>query len=239
MKLKCLVDTPIIELPDHPFISIEESNEPIVDITAIDPRIKYDQSYYKLGYKDSLTRCYVRESVCDRLLSALKSLPDNYSFLVFDTLRTVAAQRSLYDDCKATLSKNHPNISADELLGLVANFVASPTINLISPSPHMTGGAIDLTILKEDVPLNMGTAFDEFSPLSHTAYFEKHCKRDEDLLYRQNRRILYNVMINAGFYNYCNEWWHFAYGERLWSKKTGKPPIYGYFDPTTAKIQIS
>ncbi len=34
---------------------------------------------------------------------------------------------------------------------------------------------------------------------------------------KQNRAILKNAMEKAGFKNYPHEWWHFCYGDRMWS----------------------
>lgn len=195
-------------------------------------------SYCKLGYNNSLTHCYVRQSVYTKLLSVLSNLDDSYSLLIYDTLRTVASQQSLYDHCRAILEDKYPDYSPKQILDMVDNFVASPTVNLISPSPHMTGGAIDLTLCKDGVPLEMGTHFDEFSNKSYTNYYEENPCNDSDIIYRNNRRLLYNLMINAGFENYSHEWWHFAYGERLWSKKTGNAPVYGYFDPHMSNVLL-
>lgn len=223
---------------EYPFISINESNQPLLDITDINPRITYDKSYYKLGYKHSLKHCYVREGVYTMLLSSLSKLDDSYSFLVYDAFRTVPAQQSLYDHCKSILILQHPNLTMSQISDMVDQFVASPTIDLVSPSPHMTGGAIDLVLCKDGIPLNMGTHFDEFSPKSYTAYYEEHCVTDDEIAFRDNRRLLYNLMISSGFHNYSHEWWHFAYGERLWSKKTGIAPIYGYYNAKNSKIVV-
>ncbi|MBQ4051251.1 MAG: hypothetical protein IJD13_06430, partial [Oscillospiraceae bacterium] len=59
-------------------------------------------------------------------------------------------------------------------------------------------------------------------------YFEEH---DEDPEARDNRRLLYHVMIRAGFTNYDGEWWHFDYGNPLWASRTGKEPFYGLAHP--------
>jgi D-alanyl-D-alanine dipeptidase len=83
----------------------------------------------------------------------------------------------------------------------------------------------------------MGTLFDEASPLSYTASLEK-VKRlsPEQKVARDNRRVLYNVMINAGFTNLPSEWWHFDFGNQLWAWYSGnQQAIYGATHPGSLK----
>lgn len=71
-------------------------------------------------------------------------------------------------------------------------------------SPHSRGVAVDLTLVgKDGVPLEMGTAFDAFTPLSH------HGNRDIPSLAQTNRHILLGLMTAAGWDFYRNEWWHY------------------------------
>ena len=67
----------------------------------------------------------------------------------------------------------------------------------------------------------MGTGFDDFTEKSLTSHFES---QSSDI--RDNRRLLYRVMTEAGFTNYPLEWWHYDYGDSFWSYYTGKPAIY-------------
>lgn len=74
----------------------------------------------------------------------------------------------------------------------------------------------------------MGTGFDSFSDKTRTDYYETN---SIDLNIRNNRRILYNAMISAGFTNLPSEWWHFDFGDRFWGYYNNKPAIYeGVFD---------
>ena len=55
---------------------------------------------------------------------------------------------------------------------------------------------------------------------------------------RANRRMLYNVMIEAGFTNFPAEWWHFDYGDEKWGLFTDNAPIYGGVLDTDLKDQV-
>ena len=43
----------------------------------------------------------------------------------------------------------------------------------------------------------------------------------------QNRRLLFNAMVDQGFTNYSEEWWHFDYGNQFWALINGVHAIYG------------
>ncbi len=72
-------------------------------------------------------------------------------------------------------------------------------------SPHSMGAAVDLTLVEAGggVPLDMGTAFDAFTPLSH------HGNQDIPAAAQRNRHLLMGLMTTAGWDFYRNEWWHY------------------------------
>ena len=40
--------------------------------------------------------------------------------------------------------------------------------------------------------------------------------------------LLRNVLKEVGFVNFCDEWWHFSYGDQNWAVKTDADyAIYG------------
>ncbi len=47
--------------------------------------------------------------------------------------------------------------------------------------------------------------------------------RAEDEQVRENRRLLYYAMIDAGFTNLPSEWWHYDYGDRFWHIRCASP----------------
>lgn len=82
-----------------------------------------------------------------------------------------------------------------------AGFLADPRRG----SPHSMGAAIDLTLLDRDsgAELDMGTAFDAFTPLSH------HGNQAISAAAQRNRHVLMGIMTTAGWDFYRNEWWHY------------------------------
>ena len=49
---------------------------------------------------------------------------------------------------------------------------------------------------------------------------------NSNIMARENRRILYYAMIEAGFTNLPSEWWHYEYGTKFWSYFKGRPALY-------------
>ena len=69
----------------------------------------------------------------------------------------------------------------------------------------------------------MGTSFDSFKETAWSSYFEMN---KSNIMARENRRILYYAMIEAGFTNLPSEWWHYEYGTKFWSYFKGRPALY-------------
>lgn len=83
---------------------------------------------------------------------------------------------------------------------------------------------VDLTLCNENGEyLDMGTKFDEFGGRAWTNHFEE-IEHDDKV--RDNRRLLYNTMIEAGFTNLPSEWWHYDYGDKFWAYFTENKALY-------------
>lgn len=205
-----------------------DCGEELCDPTTLSPRIAYDATYHKQGLC-GLTTCFLRKTLAEKLAEVAEKLPDGYSLLIFDALRPLSVQKAIYDSFQARFLSEQPDLTPDELEKLLDDFVAYPVKRLHRPAPHATGGAVDLTLCKDGVPLDMGTGFDDLTDRARTDYLELHpSPADEEA--RKNRRILYHLMASAGLVNYECEWWHYAYGERQWAVCTDNTPIYGFLD---------
>lgn len=128
-------------------------------------------------------KCYLHPEAAEKLKTAVRlAAALDYRIKVFDAFRPSEAQWKLW---------NH---TPDP------NFLADPN----KGSPHSRGVAVDLTLCDlQGRELNMGTGFDEFSPLSHHGVTEI----PEEA--QRNRLILLGIMTSAGWDFYRNEWWHY------------------------------
>lgn len=127
--------------------------------------------------------CYLHREAAEALSRAIDAAGElGYRIRIFDAFRPTEAQWTLW---------NHtpdPDFLADPRRG----------------SPHSRGVAIDLTLIDPaGKALEMGTAFDAFTPLSH------HGNADVPATAQRNRLLLLGLMTQAGWDFYRNEWWHY------------------------------
>jgi D-alanyl-D-alanine dipeptidase len=212
--------------------------EELVEIAALGLRGKnyYHRSdnppYYE-SIPGSLPGLYLRRSVAQKLAGVDHRLrPFGLCLFVHDALRPIEVQRYLHDVwMPARVRKRYPDFTEQEVMAETENYWARPSESELSPSPHASGGAVDLTLAfaESGELLYMGSIFDDVCVLAHTDYYERNgdaLRRDSDDEARANRRVLYGAMTEAGFCNYPNEWWHFGWGDQMWAKMTGAPAAH-------------
>jgi D-alanyl-D-alanine dipeptidase len=222
--------------PNWRKIKIEECGEELIPLDDLKPRrIIIDPIYYKGLPKK--TKCYVREKVARLLCEASTMLPLGWKICIFDAWRPLKLQKLLYKKYRAKLKQKYPNISEKELNRRVVKYVSFPSLDPTNPPPHLTGGAVDLTLVdKTGKKLEMGTEFDTFSRKAHTRFYEVKLKKfgklkSQELLWLKNRRILFHLLSSVGFTNYPREWWHFDYGDQFWADIKKTKAIYGIIFP--------
>ena len=126
--------------------------------------------------------CYLHPEAADLLKKAVVLAGSaGYKIKILDAFRPTEAQFKLWE--------HTPDPS----------FLANPHTG----SPHSRGVAIDLTLLKNGTELDMGTAFDDFTPASY------HPDISISAQAQINRKILLGIMTAAGWDFYQNEWWHY------------------------------
>jgi D-alanyl-D-alanine dipeptidase len=180
---------------------------------------------------------WLRRGVAERLQTVDQRLRTHGLRLhVFDAWRPRAVQAFFHDVwLPAELRARRPDLTGAALQAEVARYWAAPTSDPTAPAPHATGAAVDLTITHLDgEPLWMGSLFDDASALAATDRFE--CAGADwsfsDDEARANRRLLYWLMIEAGFVNLPDEWWHFSFGDRFWAAFSAeRAPLYGLAEP--------
>lgn len=188
-------------------IPIIESHEPLAPIIG-SGLATYPVYTYRYNVAVDML---VRRSVLQRLLHAQKQLPDDTELVVLDAYRSIEFQRRLYDAFYVHIERQQPELDAAAVHTRTQKFVRLPSLSLDAPSPHLTGGAVDVRLRKKGKWLHAGSEHDEISDESALCFFEDdnniRSSRDRDA--RNLRRLLYNAMVQAGFAGYEHEWWHF------------------------------
>ncbi|KRN75486.1 hypothetical protein IV73_GL000655 [Weissella kandleri] len=220
---------------------ITENHEPLVPLGLLPERIIVQPAYFIQGLSGAMSELYARKQVQKQLAYAASLLPDNYHLVIFDAWRSVTTQAALFHSLKRKISRNNPDWTKQQVVDATLTTVAAPSRDKYKPSPHNTGGAIDLTIADDQgLMLDMASPFDDFRENAQTNYLE--CKENltpAEVVARDNRRLLYNIMHKAGFTNLINEWWHFDYGNQNWAQCDAHPEaLYGAIKPTFPWVTI-
>ncbi|MFJ1733716.1 M15 family metallopeptidase [Streptomyces sp. NPDC088254] len=168
---------------------------------------------------------HVRADVMRRLLLAQGALPRGVRLLLVEGFRPPALQRSYFDAYSATLRRAHPDASPARIRELASAYISPPEV-----APHVSGGAVDLTLCTEDGrELPLGTEVNATPEESEGGCRTAATNIDAEA--RANRLLLHRAMTAAGFVNYPTEWWHWSYGDRYWALLTTAPAAeYGPAD---------
>ncbi len=208
-------------------VAIEPVDESLVQVADIGGAVRDDPRYYVMGLPGARAANILRQGVADRLARVAGGLPDGVTLIVWDGWRAFETQRALYRDWAADLRRTHPDWDTDAIDRETARYVSVPSADPACPAPHITGGAVDLTLGDGDGrPLDLGTAFDAFVPQAGALALEAVPGTARDL-----RRLLFWAMADAGFTAYVEEWWHFDFGDQFWGSITGQPARYGPIEP--------
>lgn len=160
----------------------------LVDIAASLPQVRFDLKY---ATADNLTGQPIYcESLCLLHPDAAQALQKSadiaalagFTLLIFDAYRPQQAQRCLWQALPDPRYVRDPN----------------------GGSHHSRGVAVDVTLLDErGEALDMGSAFDEMTPLSHPY------NADLPVAVQRRRLLLNAIMQGGGFQGIDTEWWHF------------------------------
>lgn len=204
-------------------IPIQDSGEKLVDLRETCPEIivKIPDFMARESEGDQKLAGYVRESVVQKLKKANSLLPDDYKLMVRFGYRSYKVQKLIWGRVYKKMSEKYTDWPEKKIKSETQKFAASVDTDFIPP--HTTGGTVDLTVVDKDgKQIDMGTEMGEFSAKTP---FEAEGLSDKQT---ENRRMLRDAMVGAGFVNYHNEWWHWSYGDQYWAKILNEPnAIYG------------
>ncbi len=237
-------------------IKINECNEPLISIPESLFRLK-PHPYMSLGapYLNGADPWVLRKSVLNRLIEAQKYLEEYNPCLqlaLFDAYRPISVQKfmfeyTVHETCKSRgIEINNPSVNRDviDIIDEVSRFWAKPSSNPSTPPPHSTGAAIDLTLSDmSGNQLDLGGEIDFIGDKSSPDFYMKDSLRipySKYKVFHNRRSLLCSVMKKAGFVQHPSEWWHFSYGDQLWSWLTNESnAIYGAECDVSKEITLS
>jgi len=219
-------------------LSDTRANEPLVDarnsgLAGVSfYAISRNPPYYS-AVPGATPQIRLRQGVVERLQLVNARLAEiELEVYIFDGWRPRAVQKYFHGTwMPRELRKRNPKLTPDQLRQETERYWAAPTSDPMSPAPHATGGAVDLTLRWRETGehLWMGSIFDDASPIARADHFERRSAgafafSDEEA--RANRRLLHWLMREQGFAPNPGEWWHFSYGELMWAKLTDAPHAF-------------
>jgi D-alanyl-D-alanine dipeptidase len=167
-------------LEKNKLIKITEDDDVIIDV----PYANNDNFCETKLYSHPFIYCH--EDTCESLKILVENLKkENFKLKIFDGFRPYKVQ--------AFMAEKFPKYVS-------GGYVSHPIEGIAT---HVRGIALDITLVKDAEELAMGTKFDEMSP---KAYYETEGLTTEET---NNRKLLRDHMIKAGFEPYEKEWWHF------------------------------
>jgi D-alanyl-D-alanine dipeptidase len=166
---------------------------------------------------------YVRETVAKMVQSAATTLPSGIYLAVTDAYRPVIRQRLIYEWLSNCALEVWPNLSHAALRRKINRWVAP--YDQKAPPGHSTGAAVDVWLVDEsNEALDVTSPYDRFSAApTYSLGLTPEAHR--------NRFLLHDAMVQAGFSNCRDEWWHYSYGDAAWAVRTGRHEcFYGRVD---------
>ncbi len=161
--------TSVPEQPALPSI-VEPDSLPTVDapvdeplVPVINRAIELPAAYWQVGWPAAVPGTFLRADVTRRLIGVATGLPDPWGLAVLDGWRPLELQRQIY-----TAAYQDPTLSP--------GFVSEPSTDPRTPPPHLTGGAVDVTLTHRRRPLALGTLFDTFTAQAATAAFDRRVR---------------------------------------------------------------
>lgn len=188
-----------------------ENGEPLVPILEFAPAIRLIRPQ---------VIPYVRETVAKMCHEASQKLPNGLFLGLVEGWRPIERQQRIYDHFWNCALEAFPNRSHAALRRTVCRWVA-PT-DQKAPPGHCTGAAVDVWLVNEE-----GEAIDVSSPFER---FEAAATYTLGLTQeaQKMRTLLVETMLEVGFSNCREEWWHYSWGDAGWAVRTyQRSCVYG------------
>lgn len=235
-------------------VPIIASKEPLISLpSAISS--PYYSKVMNLGGGNTI---YLRESVLTSLNEARdKLLSLGYDLQVYDGWRSVELQEELFwfymkkftielfPEIKHLFEKairisqikncfyELPIMKQKLVKKANCEYVSWPSKDPMVPSPHSTGGAVDVWLYKDGKALDFGVPFDWMEDSAGAFYhLKKNRKRfPNDSEVCRNRTLLTLSMESVGFSCYPSEFWHFNLGNQMDGLVKNTDALYSYIEP--------
>ena len=195
----------------------------------------FNPPYYSGRISGSTPHLWLRQTpanllaVADRMLRVF-----GFGLRVYDAYRPIEVQGYLWQRALSDVKLGPLDEMAREASRFrVPGLKPDGTVNKDFPPPHLTGGAVDLSIrhVSSGELVFMGAIFDENGDAARTEYFEKKLAEGKGLSHSESealdwRRVLYRLLTDLGFRNNPDKFWHWSWGDQEWAAMYGSPVAF-------------
>lgn len=140
-------------------IPIRETQEELIPVGPFTPyhflcgsSIYYgeriDSPYHPDGLRGALLTHFIRKGVAERLKKASSLLPKGNMLWLWDSYRTLETQEAIFRWYQRTLATAHHDWEKNRVIEEAQRFVSLPSDDPKKPSPHTTGGSVDITLVR-------------------------------------------------------------------------------------------
>lgn len=235
-------------------IPIQENGQPLIQVPEEIVFPFYAQTMKLVEDQ----RIYLREEVLERVLKARVWLQSQgFDLKIYDGWRSTHLQENLFwyymraftanrfnmkqqfdqldsfDAIRSYFYSLSPELQAS-MLEANRTYVSWPSKDPCCPSPHSTGGAVDVWLFREGMAMNLGVPFDwmeeNAGAFFHLKIWRKRFPGNDKRVCR-NRELLLLAMAEVGFSCYGPEIWHFNYGNQMDALVKGGRACYSYIEP--------
>lgn len=235
-------------------VPIRENGQSLV---AVPEEISFPFYFEEMKLTDDKS-IYLRQDVLERILVARSLLNrSKFDLKVYDGWRSIELQKKLFwyymreftaaifgkgeefgklsslEETEGFFNTLSPDIKSS-MLEANKVYVSWPSKEPHCPSPHATGGSVDVWLFKNGQAADLGVPFDWMKEDAGAFYHLKMPRKQfqkGDKVIRQNRNILLLAMLKAGFSCYEPEIWHFNYGNQMDALVKGGHAVYSYVEP--------
>ncbi len=192
-------------------IPVIECGEELVDVREIS---QLTLDFRKQDSAGAWAR--LRTGVAERLVQAQAGLPAGVQLLIVEGHRPAALQQHYFDGHCEELTAAHPDWAPDRVFAEASKHVSPPAV-----APHPCGAAVDLTLTRDGIELDLGSPINATPEASAGACFTAADNITDEA--RGWRELLGSALAGAGLINYAPEWWHWSFGDRYWAAVTNAP----------------
>ena len=200
-------------------VPITDNGESLVDPRTLSKRIHFAEKHPKFEGLERTPK--VRKRVAEMLAEAAESLSSGIDIVIIEGFRPISNQQFMYEEIRKEFSQRHPEWNKSTLMRMTNTMSAPPDDSC--PPPHITGGAVDLSLMKmpsrEWLDMTSPFEMDETSAPGDTKGLSEEAQK--------NRNLLSDTLKKTGLTPYLGEWWHWSYGDSGWALRIGaKAAIY-------------